>query len=79
MSKRRNPYACLPIMRKGGVHQRSRTSERTSLSRQLEDDIADYLAEQEEEQANIRLTGKSGESDSLKPAISKLIATSVRI
>lgn len=66
MLKRRNPYACLPIMRKGGVHQRTKSGMRASLNRQLEDEIEDYLSEKQEEQAVNRLTARFGEPDILR-------------
>ncbi|WP_020410777.1 hypothetical protein [Hahella ganghwensis] len=35
--KKRNPHACNPIMRKGGVHQKSNSAKRAKDKRQLKE------------------------------------------
>ena len=65
MKKTRNPHACAPIMRKGGVHQRSQSGVRARLNRQLEDAIVEYLAEQDDGTVMIRPGRKSAGPDSL--------------
>ena len=64
MFKKRNPYACSPIMRKGGVHWRSKSGARALLNRQLEDAIEEYLAEQDNGNIMIRPNRKSAGPDS---------------
>ena len=39
MIRRRNPVAKAPILRKGGVHQKSRSSERAESRKTLRTDI----------------------------------------
>ena len=43
--QRRNPVAAAPILRKGGVHQRSRTAERAQTRRQLRRECAAWPEE----------------------------------
>ena len=38
--KPRNPVARSPLLRKGGVHEKSRTSERSDTKRDLEEKVA---------------------------------------
>ena len=40
--KPRNPVARSPLLRKGGVHEKSRSSERSDTKRDLEDKAADW-------------------------------------
>ena len=42
--KRRNPVAHAPILRKGGVHQKSRSAERQKQKRKLRQSISAYAA-----------------------------------
>ena len=60
MPRPRNPYACLAILRKGGVHEKSKTSKRASLKQYLEDEIDEYFHEERVEENSFRLTRKSG-------------------
>ncbi len=39
---RRNPVAAASILRKGGAHEKSRTSERAAIRRQLRRETADW-------------------------------------
>jgi hypothetical protein len=39
---RRNPVAAAPILRKGGVHEKSKTAERAKARCQLRRDAADW-------------------------------------
>ena len=39
---RRNPVAAAPILRKGGVHQKSKTTERTQVRVQLRRESAEW-------------------------------------
>ena len=39
---RRNPVAAASILRKGGAHEKSRTSERAAIRRQLRCEAADW-------------------------------------
>jgi hypothetical protein len=43
--KPRNPVARSPLLRKGGVHEKSRSSERSDTKRELEDKAADWEEE----------------------------------
>lgn len=45
MPQRRNFTARAPIMRKGGVHQKSRSAERSINKRTLQREIRSYLAQ----------------------------------
>lgn len=45
MPNRRNWAARSPLLRKGGVHQRSRSGERQSARQRLDDDIAEAISE----------------------------------
>lgn len=42
MIKPRNPFANAPIMRKGGVHERSRSAKRARQKRQLEIELTEW-------------------------------------
>ena len=42
--KRRNPVAHAPILRKGGVHQKSRSGERQQDKRTLRKSVSEYTA-----------------------------------
>ena len=42
--KRRNPVAHAPILRKGGVHQKSRSAERQQGKRKLRQSLSNYAA-----------------------------------
>lgn len=64
MVKTRNPLACLPIMRKGGVHQKANSATRASQKRSMESEIDEYFDSQKTTQAKTRFAGFSGESDS---------------
>ena len=65
MVKARNPLACLPILRKGGVHERSKSGKRAIDKRSLETEIDEYFDSQLTTQAKPRLAGSSGETDSI--------------
>lgn len=39
MPQRRNPLANLPILRKGGVHQKTRSAERGAAKRRLQREL----------------------------------------
>ena len=40
--RRSNPVAAAPILRKGGVHQKSKTVERTRIRKQLKQEAAEW-------------------------------------
>lgn len=61
MPKQRNPFACSPIMRKGGVHRQSKTGQRRSNKNKLLDEVDEYLDELEQTQKN-RIIGKPDDS-----------------
>ncbi len=61
MTKRRNPFACAPIMRKGGMHIQSKTGQRRSNKNKLLDEVDEYLDELKQTQKN-RIIGKSDDS-----------------
>lgn len=43
LSRRRgNPVAAAPILRKGGVHQKSKTGERTQIRKQLKRETTEW-------------------------------------
>lgn len=48
MPGRRNTIAMNPLLRKGGVHQRSRTASRRNENRNLEDILDEWLEESSE-------------------------------
>ncbi len=47
--RRRNPVARSPLLRKGGVHQRSRSGERQAQRNDTDALMDEYLMEREEE------------------------------
>ena len=47
--KPRNPVARSPLLRKGGVHEKSRSSERSDTKRDLEEKVANLDDESEAE------------------------------
>ncbi len=63
MPKPRNPYACDPLMRKGGVHQRSRTAERATDRQALLQEVDDYLAERDSTKARADSPAPQGAGD----------------
>jgi len=49
--KPRNPVARSPIMKKGGVHEKSRSSERRQEDRAIEDGLDAWAEDSEKEKA----------------------------
>ena len=60
MPTRRNPYANLPILRKGHVHEKSKSAKRAELKQSLEDEIDEYFSDSEEEGTSFRPTNEGG-------------------
>lgn len=50
--RRRNPVALSPLLRKGGVHQRCRSSERRQQNNELRDLLDEWKHSEEEEFEN---------------------------
>ncbi|CAA6807625.1 MAG: Unknown protein [uncultured Thiotrichaceae bacterium] len=48
----RNHVARSALLRKGGVHERSRSAKRQSVKRELEDAVSDYLNLHDDEYQN---------------------------
>ena len=40
--RRNNPVAAAPILRKGGIHQKSKTGERTQIRKQLKREATEW-------------------------------------
>lgn len=40
--RRNNPVAAAPILRKGGIHQKSKTGERTQIRKQLKREASEW-------------------------------------
>lgn len=47
MPTRHNPVARSPLLRKGGVHVRSRSGERQAITYNMRNEAANYLSEDE--------------------------------
>lgn len=65
MPKARNPFACAPIMRKGGAHIKSKSGQRRSQKHKLRDVVDDYLDEKQQTSQN-RFIDKTDESVNYK-------------
>ncbi len=62
MSRRRNPYATHPLLRKGGVHQRCRSGERAIRRAELAQALAEWFLETEEPSTEWRGDRSGGSS-----------------
>jgi len=56
----RNPYACHPLLRKGGPHIESRSNQRSRARENLLDEADDYMQERQAD-ANIESVLKADE------------------
>lgn len=62
MPTRRNPYVMHPLMRKGGVHQKSGSGCRQTARQSLKDELDDYMEKREEQTFS---SPKGGEESTL--------------
>ena len=56
----RNPIALSPLLRKGGVHERSKTGVRAEAKQELQDELEFWQEELEEECLSTTIRSRSG-------------------
>lgn len=61
MTRRRNPLGHLPILAKGGVHERSKSGQRARLKRSLDAAIDQWREDVDDELSSTKLDGSAVE------------------